>query len=434
MTETALSPPTATPGAPLRSYYAATANPAPQRPALAGAASADVCIVGGGLCGTAAALTLAERGYRVVLLEAERIGFGASGRSGGQLHSGQRRDVLFLESRFGREAAKRLWALADEAKRYVRDMIARHGIACDWRPGLILAIHKRRYVEEERRLVDHLARHYGYEAIDWLDRDALADAIGTPVYHAGLRDRGAGHLHSLNLTLGFAAAAERHGAVIHEQSRVVRLRRGARHRVETAQGAVDADAVLLAGNGYLHGLAPEIEARTLPIKNYIIATAPLGPALTARIPGGEAVADTRFVVHYWRPTPDGRLLFGGGETYDAEPADIAGFVRRHLARIYPDLAQAPVDYAWAGTLAVTANRLPFIKRLAPGLYGAGGFSGQGLAIAPFAGHVVARAIMGDSERFDVFARLPSPAFPGGRRLRQPLLALAMGWYRLRDVL
>ncbi|MBA5778319.1 FAD-binding oxidoreductase [Stappia sp. F7233] len=417
------------------SYYTATAHPREPAPALAGSASADVCIVGGGYTGLHAALTLAEAGRKVVLLEENLIGWGASGRNGGQLHTGQRRDQSYLEDTFGKEMARRLWDLSQEAKALVKGRIDRHRIDCDWMPGLIHAVHKERYLSEELAYAEKLSRDYGYDAIDKLDRDALAKAIGTDVYFGGTRDREAGHLHPLNLALGLARAAEAAGVTIHEATRATRLvEENGRVVVETTNGRVDAGDVLLAGNGYLAGLDTDLDARVMPINNYILTTEPLDEARAdALIPGREAAADSRFVVHYWRLTKDRRMLFGGGETYSPSfPADIASFVRKHLLGIYPQLADVKIDHAWGGTLAVTQNRLPYLRRVRKNVYAAAGFSGHGVAIAGFSGHIAALAMIGDSERFDIMSSLPVARFPGGRLLRWPILVLAMSWFALRD--
>ncbi len=420
------------------SLYAATADAALSFPPLSESKRAHVAIVGGGYTGLSAALALAEAGIDAVVLEAERVGWGASGRNGGQLHSGQRRDQDWLEAHVGHDEARRLWTLAEEAKACAKDLIARHAIACDWRAGLIEAVHKRRLVDEERAYVDKLARDYGH-VTTWLDRDALADAIGTGVYFGGRRDMSAGHLDPLAFAQGLARAAAKAGARIHEGTRAAKLTGTATggFTVHTRDGAeVGADIVILAGNGLLEGIDGEVEARVMPIDNYILATAPIGAGQPGGlIPSGEAVSDTRFVVYYFRPSADGRMVFGGGETYgDHAQSDIAAMVRKHLTRVYPRLADSPVDYAWGGRLAITLRRVPFIRRVRPGVYAAAGYSGQGVALAPFAGKTLADAIAGDTSRLDTFAALPVPRFPGGRLLRYPTLVAAMTWYRLRDTL
>jgi gamma-glutamylputrescine oxidase len=418
------------------SYYAATVPDQPARPSLSGAVRADVAIVGAGFTGLNAALTLAEAGRKVVVLEAERVGWGASGRNGGQLHSGQRRDQHYLRGAYGADMARRLWEMAEEAKGLLHGRAARYGIDMDWVPGLIEAAHKPQYVKEEWDYADFLAREYGYEGIERLESDELAAAIGTDRYHGGVRDPGAGHLHPLKLAQGLALAVEKNGGVIHEESAVTRLEdmAGGRVRVVTDAGHVEADTVLLAGNGYLSGLDAESEARVMPISNYILTSEPLDEAAAdALIPGREAVSDSRFVVYYWRLTRDLRLLFGGGETYRREgPRDVEAFVRGHLSNVYPELRDLKVSHAWGGTLAVTRTRLPCLRRTRPGVYVAAGFSGHGVAISGFAGHAAALAMLGESERFDVFSKLRTPAFPGGRLFRWPILVLAMSWFALRD--
>jgi gamma-glutamylputrescine oxidase len=413
------------------SLYAATADPTLSFPTLTESIRSDVAVVGGGYTGLSAALHLAEAGVDVVLLEAERMGWGASGRNGGQLHSGQRRDQDWLEEHLGLDDAMRLWKLAEEAKALVHDLIARHGIVCDWRAGLIETTRKRRLLAGEIAYVEKLKQQYGYAPVEWLDRATLADTIGTDAYLGGRRDIGAGHLDPLKLAQGLARAAAKTGARIFEGTRVTRL---TGTTLTTTKGAVSADVVILAGNGYLDGIDAETEARVMPIDNYILASEPIGAGMPGGIiAGGEAVSDTRFVVYYFRPTADGRLVFGGGETYSRRsPDDVAAFVRPHLAHIYPQLADAKIAYAWGGTLAITLPRLPFIRKLRAGIYAAAGYSGQGVALAPFAGKILADAVGGDPGRLDRFASLPIAAFPGGKLMRKPALAAGMLWYTLRD--
>lgn len=418
------------------SLYATTADADLSFPPLSESARADVAIVGGGFTGLSAALHLAEAGIDVVLVEAERVGWGGSGRNGGQLHTGQRRDQDWLETRLGKDTARRLWVLAEEAKAVTLGLIEKHAIACDWRSGLIEAVHKQRFVKDEIAYVDKLRDSYGYDAVTWLDRTALAEAIGTDVYFGGRRDAAAGHLDPLKFAQGLARAANKAGARIFEGTRATTLNGPTTtgFRLATPVGVVAADTVILAGNGYLAGLDAEVEARVMPIDNYIVATQPMGVGRPGGlIPGGEAVSDTRFVVYYFRPSADGRLVFGGGETYGHHAGgEVAAMVRSHLARIYPQLADVALDHAWGGTLAITLNRLPYIRRVRPGVYAAAGYSGQGVAMAPFAGKILAEAIAGNPAKLDTFAALPVAAFPGGPLLRFPALVAAMTWYRLRD--
>ncbi len=416
------------------SYYHATANAHPERPALQGEVAADICVIGGGFTGLSAALHLAERGYSVALVEANKIGWGASGRNGGQLHSGQRRDQYYLERTYGKDQAKRLWNLGMEARELCKTLIKKHQIDCAFADGLVHGIHKRRYLDEERAYVDHLHKVYGYDDIITFDAAETADALGTDHYHGGWRDGGAGHLHPLNYALGLADAAERAGATLYENTTARQIEHGNPSTIVTESGSIRAGIVVLAGNGYMAGFDVETESRVMPINNFVLATEPLGEdRAKALIPGNEAASDTRFVVNYWRLSADRRMLFGGGENYSSTfPADLKGFVRKYMLKIYPQLADARIDYAWGGTLAVTMTRLPFIRRLSPTCYCAAGYSGQGVGTAAFAGKVIAEAIAGDQERLDVFAGLKTPKFPGGTWLRWPTMVLAMTWYSLRD--
>jgi gamma-glutamylputrescine oxidase len=411
------------------SYYAESAGPAPSRAGLAGDRRADVAVIGAGFTGLSAAMTLAQRGFDVVVLEAETAGWGASGRNGGQIHTGQRRDPDWLAARLGDASARRLVEFAEEARLWQRSLIAEHGLDVDLTDGLIHGVHKRRLVEGERREAAQLRDRWGFD-LSWLTAGETAAALGTDAYFGGVRDARGGHLHPMKLALGLARLAEAAGATIYEHSRVTAIHHGAKVRLETAGGSVTADTVVLAGNGYLGGLDPETDARVMPLNNYVLATEPLGERL---IPGGEAASDTRFVVYYWRQTGDGRLIFGGGETYSPRfPKDIEGFVRGHLRRIYPRLADAPVSHAWGGTLAITVNRLPYVRRPRPNVWVAAGYSGQGVVLAPYAGRILGEAIAGQMERFDAFAAMPCPPFPGGRLMRWPTLVAAMSWFALRD--
>ena len=416
------------------SWYAATANAHPFHPPLAGDAEADVCVIGGGFSGLSAGLHLAERGYRVMVLEAERIGWGASGRNGGQVGSGQRRDVLELEALVGRERARTLWDMAEEAKRIIRERIERHAIRCDYRPGNLLACTKPRYMADLQAEAEHLARHYDYDACRLIERDEMRAMVASENYCGGLLDSGGGHLHPLNYALGLADALVAAGGIIHEASRVTGIDWREPARVRTATGAVRARHVLLCTNGYLGRLEPRIEARMMPIDNHVLATAPLGEARArALIRDDCCVHTTKFVVDYYRLTPDHRLLFGGGETYsEAGPPDIGAFVRRYMLKVFPQLADVAIEYAWSGRLAITMNRLPSFGRIAPNGFYVQGFSGHGVALTQLAGRLLAEAVAGTAERFDVFASLPMHRFPGGRWLRKPALVAGMLWYALRD--
>ncbi|MEM9549772.1 MAG: FAD-binding oxidoreductase [Pseudomonadota bacterium] len=415
------------------SWYAATAPALEPFAPLSGEVRADVCVVGAGYTGLSAALHLAEAGHRVVVLEAQRVGFGASGRNGGQLVSGQRVDQQELEHLVGRADADALWALGEEAKALVHRLVDQHGIACDLKPGVAWTGFSHRETDDLHDYAAFLWDRYGYDQVQVLDADAFHDLCPSPAYRGGILDMGAGHLHPLKLALGLADAAQRAGAVIHEGAQVLGIAHGQPARVHTDGGTVVADHVVLACNGYLGGLDRAVAARVMPINNFIAATEPLGADAARVLRRDVAVSDSKFVVNYFRLSADGRLLFGGGESYGYRfPSDIASVVRRPMTKIFPHLRDIRIDYAWGGTLAITMKRLPHLARVAPNVLSASGYSGHGVGTATHAGQLMARAIQGEAEGFDTMARMPTPAFPGGPRLRTPLLVLAMTWYALRD--
>ncbi len=414
------------------SYYAATRTPFAPCPALQGELRADVCVVGAGYTGLSAALHLAERGLSVVLLEAHRVGFGASGRNGGQVGTGQRHDQQTLEDMLGRDIARQLWTLGEEAKTLVQDLIQRHAMPVTFHPGIAHACRSAAEVKDSHRNAEKLAREYGYDRIEPLDAQGLGRLIGSRVYKGGDIDRGAGHLHPLNYAIGLARAAVNAGALLYESSEVVRIDHGPRVRIHTARGAVSAGHLILACNGYLGKLDGAVASRVMPINSYIVATEPLGARAAEIIAEPVAVTDTKFVNNYWRLSEDGRLLFGGAETYGYRFPDVVRAVSRPMLAVYPQLAGTRIDYAWGGTLAITVNRLPCFIRPYPNVLSASGYSGYGVAMAGMAGKVMAEAVTGQAGRFDLMASLPQPRFPGGAALRWPMLVLAMTWYAMRD--
>ena len=421
-----------TQGAFPRSWYAATAHERTPAPQLRGDAAADICVVGGGFTGLSAALHLAERGYSVALIEAHRVGFGASGRNGGQLGSGQRVEQTDLEKMVGDAEARKLWELAENAKDLVKQLISKHNIDCDLKPGIAHATFSASETAHEHAYVEHLQSRYGYDQITALSEEALSAVCPSPRYKGGSLDMGAAHLHPLNYALGLARACEKAGVTFYENTHVHHIEDGAKVTVRCDTGRVLADHVILAANGYLGGLNRRVAGRVMPINNFIAATEPLGEDAARVLTKDIAVADSKFVVNYFRLSSDNRLLFGGGESYGYKFPDIDKTVRKPMIDIYPHLKNIRFDYTWGGTLAITMKRLPYLARLAPNILSASGYSGHGVGTATQAGKLMADAIAGEATGFDTMARIPNTPFPGGAALRTPLLTLAMTWYALRD--
>lgn len=415
------------------SWYADTATPPGPYPAAEGELTCDVCIVGAGFTGLSAALHLAERGYGVILLDAHRVGWGASGRNGGQVGTGQRLDQDALEKMVGLDRARALWGLAQEAVATTRALAADHAPEAGFAPGILHACHRPRLVPHAHAYAEKMARDYGYDLIRPLDREEMRHMIGSPAYHGGDLDMGGGHLHPLRYAFGLARAAAAKGVRIHEHSHVTGIDFGSPATLTTAKARIRADHVLLACNGYLGGLDRRTAARVMPINNYIVATEPLDPAAQEEIVrDNHAVADTKFVINYFRFSEDHRLLFGGGETYGYRFPDIATLVRKPMTEIFPQLKDVRITHTWGGTLGITLNRMPHFERLAGNILTASGYSGHGIALATLGGKLAAEAVAGQAERFDLMAHLPSPPFPGGAALRWPLLVLAMVWFSIRD--
>ena len=422
----------------VRSWYAASANPATLHEPLRGETTADVCVVGGGIAGCSTALHLAERGYRVVLLEGKRIAWGASGRSGGQAIVGYACSQDKLVSQVGRDDARKMFDISVEANELLRDLVARHGIDCDLLWGHLHTALKPRQVTDLLAHQDELVREYGYEGTRWLDRAELGKVLDTDRYIGGLRDDRSGHLHPLNYTLGLAAAAEAAGVKIHEQSTVVGVEHGTPVRLRTGDGAsVRASHVALCCNAYIdEKISKHLRDRIMPVGTYIIATESLGKArIESLLRENVAVSDVNFVLDYFRRSRDHRVLFGGRVSYSGRDArNTANATRVRMLNVFPSLADAGIEYAWGGHVDITMTRAPDFGRLAPNVYYLQGFSGHGIALTGMAGKLVAEAIAGQAERFDLFTKLEHRDFPGGPALRTPALVLAMLWFRLKDLL
>lgn len=418
------------------SWYAASAEPLPAQPALGGDIEADVCILGAGYVGLSAALDLAEAGYRVVVLEAERIGWGASGRNGGQVIFGWGCGEATLESLLGRDDARRLFDWSLEAVDLIHERRAKHAIDCDWRDGHIHVAIKPRHVAELQAWQEALARDYAYP-LPWWDRERLRAVLDSPRYLGGLYDARSGHLHPLKYALGLGRAALAAGVQVFETSAVRRIEHGPRPVLHTDHGRVRCDFAVLAGNALVKGVAPELDRRIMPVGTYIAATRPLGEDRARTLIGNDmAVADINWALDYFRRSADHRLLFGGRASYsNLQPPNLAWVMAGRMRRVFPQLADEDFEYVWGGTIDISLNRAPHWGRIGrDNVYFAQGFSGHGVAAAGLAGRVIAEAVRGQSARLDVFARIPHRDFPGGRALRTPLLVAAMAWYKLRDAL
>jgi gamma-glutamylputrescine oxidase len=414
------------------SYYAATAHERQLRSDI-GDERCDVAVIGGGFTGLSAALACAERGFSVILIELNTVGFGASGRNGGQLIPGLRWTASELEEEFGSERANALFDLCWRENR-VKARIAKHGIACDLKAGHLEAAWTPKDFDAMRREADYLAARFGYES-DVVAKTDMDAHIATPLYHGGVHDPQGGHFHPLNYAIGLAKAAERAGVRIREDERVWLIDSSSADPVElmTEWSIISARYVIDATDSWIGDVEPDLGRYTVPIMNYNIATAPLANA-DALLPGDAAVADSRFVLNYFRLSADKRLIFGGGERYSqTPPRDIAAFVRPFMAEVFPQIADAKIDYGWGGAVAVTMNRLPHIGRRGNVFY-AHGFSGHGALVTTLAGELIAEAMAGTAERFDVLANLPSKPFPGGKWLRQPLATLGLLYYAMKDKL
>lgn len=415
------------------SYYAASAHAAPPRPALEGEVAADICIVGGGYSGLSAGLELAERGYKVTLLEGAKIGWGASGRNGGQIVNGLNAGLDKIEARYGRKVADFIGTMLQEGGRLIRERVAKYNIACDLKDGNVFAAFTRKQVSELEAMQSLWNRH-GMHDLEMLDRAGIRSHVASDVYVGGMLDRSGGHMHPLNLALGEAVALESLGGVIHEGSAVSGIENIAGTPVvRTDRGTVRPKVLILAGNAYLGHAVPTLENRVMPFSTQMIATEPLGTRAAGILPTDVCIEDVRYILDYYRLSADGRLLFGGGAVYGGtDPADIQAKLLPNLERVFPQLQGVRVDYAWSGNCALSFSRVPQMGRLGPNVYYACGYSGHGVVGSHLFGRIIAQAVDGDLSRFDTFAKIPWLPFPGGRRFRVPYSVVGSWWYGLRD--
>ena len=418
-----------------QSYYAASANPVPQRPALQGETETDVCIIGAGYTGLSTALFLLENGFKVTIVEAAKVGFGASGRNGGQIVNSYSRDIDVIERTVGPKHAKLLGDMAFEGGRIIRERIAKYDIQCDLKDGGVFAANTpkhMKHLEAQKKLWER----YGHTQLELLDAKRIREVVNTDTYVGGMLDMSGGHIHPLNLALGEAAAVESLGGIIHEQSPAIRVERGANPVVHTPEGRVKAKFVVVAGNAYLGNLLPELASKSMPCGTQVITTEPLSEELAASLlPQDYCVEDCNYLLDYYRLSGDKRLIFGGGVVYGArDPSNIEAIIRPKMLKTFPQLRNVKIDFAWTGNFLLTLSRLPQVGRLGDNIYYSQGCSGHGVTYTHLAGKLLAETLRGQAERFDAFASLPHYPFPGGRLFQVPFSAMGAWYYSLRDKL
>ena len=417
----------------ITSWYAASANNKTVRPTLEGDLHADVCIIGAGFTGISAALELCERGFSVIVLEGTRIGFGASGRNGGQIVNGYSRDLETIARRYGHEKAVKLGQMSLEGGQIIRDRVAKYAIDCDLVDGGFFAAFTPKQIKEMDVQKSNWEKH-GHTGLEIVSRADVGKYVKTDRYAGGMIDRLGGHIHPLNYVLGEAAAVESLGGKIFENSQVIAVEKGANPVVRTAKGKVAAKYVLVCGNAYLGKLLPDIGDRMMPVSSQVMATEPLDAALIEELlPADYCIEDANYILDYYRRTSDKRLLYGGGIGYGgSDPADLTGVIRPNMLKTFPQLQNTKIDFAWSGNFALTLTRIPHIGRLSDNVYFSHGDSGHGVTTTQLLGKILGEAVAGHAERFDVWSSLPNFPFPGGKTFRVPLTMLGAWWYGLRD--
>ncbi len=416
------------------SYYRATATPYEPFPRFEGDMKVDVAILGGGYTGLSAALELAEAGYSVAVLEGETVGFGASGRNGGQVCTGFHQSLSEIEKNLGRDTAETCKDVGFNAPKLIADRVERFNINCDLKWGYIHAAEKSSHVPELQEMHEDWEK-WGYTGSQLYDKSGARDVVGSDIYQGALWEPGAGHIHPLNYCIGLAEAARGLGAKIFENSPVLDVDSGTNPSLKTAHGTLSANFLILAGNAYLKEKVPYLYRRIMPVGSYILATEPLGEnRAKGLIPNDEAICNTNFIVDYYRLSGDKRMLFGGRATYSGlEPNDLGSFVRPRMLRVFPQLDDVQIEHVWGGWIGITVSRMPHLGRIGDSTFFAQGFSGHGVALSNMSGKLIADAVRGQSEKFDHMSGFTPPPFPGGR-FRTPLLTLGMFWYRMKDIL
>lgn len=418
------------------SYYAASANPSPERPSLKSDITTDILIVGAGYSGLSTGLHLVEKGYKVTIIEAAHVGWGASGRNGGQIVNGLNASLQTIKKRYGTDTANFVAGLVQEGGEIIRERIKTYDIHCDLKNGNIFTAYTGAHMRElEERL--NLWASYGIRNQEILDRDKLRAHVNSDVYVGGVIDHSGGHMHPLNLALGEAAAFESLGGVIYEQTPAVNVdTTAAKPSVTTPSGSVTCNTLVLCGNAYLGHVVPTLASRVMPVSTQIIATEPLGEGLARELmPTDVCVEDVRYILDYFRLSADKRMLFGGGLVYGGtDPSDIKAKLLPNMTKVFPQLKNAKVDFAWSGNFALSFSRVPQMGRIGSNTYFAHGYSGHGVTGSHTFGRILSEAIDGDRSRFDVFEKVPWFPFPGGRMFRVPYSMAGSWWYALRDKL
>lgn len=417
------------------SWYAASANDKTVRPSLVGDQTADICIIGAGFTGISAALELAEQGLSVIVLEGERIGFGASGRNGGQIVNGYSRDLETIAGRYGHERAAQLGAMSLEGGQIIRDRVQKYAIDCDLVEGGFFAAFTPKQIKDMETNKRVWEKH-GHTGLEMVSRSEVGKYVKSDRYAGGMIDRLGGHIHPLNYVLGEASAIESRNGRIFENSRVLAVDKGSDVTVRTARGTVRAKYLLVCGNAYIGGLLPEIGERMMPVSSQVMATEPLDQALIEDLlPANYCVEDANYILDYYRRTSDNRLLYGGGIGYGgSDPADLTSVIRPNMLKTFPQLKNTKIDFAWSGNFALTLTRVPHIGRLSENIYFSHGDSGHGVTTTQLLGKILGEAVAGHAGRFDVWSSLPNYPFPGGKTFRVPLTMLGAWWYGLRDKL
>ena len=420
------------------SFYRSSVEDLNSQDQLTSDIDVDICVIGGGLTGISSAINLSKKGYSVILCEARKIGWGASGRNGGQLGIGMRKDQFTIEKKLGLKHAKELWSLGLEAVEDVKNLIKENEIDCHLVNGVMSTACFEKDIDEYKFEIDHMSKNYDFEGYKFFNKEKIKEEINSKMYLAGLLNSGSYHLNPLKLTLGLAKVAQKNKVKIFENTPIEKIREeGDRVQVMSKKGLIRANQVVVACNGYLDSILGSKKNKFMPINNYVVATEPLGEKRARQIiKNNYAVCDTRFIIDYYRFSEDWRMIFGGGETFTSNfVKNATSFVSKRMIKVFPELQNVKIDYSWGGTLAITVNRLPHFGTLMNNKVSyAFGYSGHGLALSVLAGKLIGENIHGDHERFKFFSDINHMSIPLGSIFRRPIYSSAILYYKIRDYL